>query len=359
MNVLFVTMDGGGNVPPMVGVARAVADRGDRVRVIGHESLRREVERAGLAFWAYPTARPWDSCREQSPLRWVPMFNDANIGDDVRQLCERDRPDVAVVDCMLLPALRAVQDADIPNVVFSHTFRDYLNGSHRLGAGAAAWFYGHRVSRLWNSADLNIVATVRRLDPDSLRPQPRNVRWVGAVVGTREPDSPDARVRVLVSMSTNGFRGQRRTLARVIEALATLPVDAVVTTGGVMDPAMLPSAPNVDIKGYADHGELLPTCSLLVGHGGHATTFRALGHGIPTLIMPASGLSDQPLIGRSIAAAGAGLTLRRSASVEAIRRAIITLLVEPGWADAAAAIGAEIRATDAAGRAAQLITGLA
>ncbi|WP_166906920.1 glycosyltransferase [Mycobacterium sp. DL440] len=359
MNVLFVTMDGGGNVPPMLGVARAVADRGDRVRVIGHECLRREVESVGLAFWAYPTARPWDSCREQSPLRWVPMFNDANIGADVRQLCERDRPDVAVVDCMLLPALRAVQDAAVPHAVFSHTFRDYLNGPHRLGAGAAAWFYGYRVSRLWNSADLNIVVTVRRLDPESLRPQPHNVRWVGAVVDAREPDRPEVPARVLVSMSTNGFRGQRRTLARVIEALATLPVNAVVTTGGVIEPGVLPSAPNVDVRGYADHGELLPTCSLLVGHGGHATTFRALAHGIPTLIMPASGLSDQPLIGRSIAAAGAGLTLRRSASVESIRRSIITLLVEPRWAAAAAAIGAEIRATDAAGRAAQLIAGLA
>ncbi|QZH61540.1 glycosyltransferase [Mycolicibacterium farcinogenes] len=359
MNVLFVTMDGGGNVPPMLGVARAVADRGEQVRIVGHECLRREVEHAGLPFLAYPTARPWDSCREQSPLRWVPMFNDANIGADVRQLCERDRPDVAVVDCMLLPALQAVQDAAVPHAVFSHTLRDYLNGAHRLGAGTAAWLYGHRISRLWNSADLNIVATVARLDPESRRPQPDNVRWVGAVVDAREPDRSAGPAQVLVSMSTNGFRGQRRTLARVIEALATLPVDAVVTTGGVVEPAALPSAPNVDVREYADHGELMPACSLLVGHGGHATTFRALAHGIPTLIMPASGLSDQPLIGRAIAAAGAGLTLRRSASVESIRRSIITLLVEPGWADAAAVVGAEIRASNAARRAAQLVTGLA
>lgn len=58
-DVLFVTMDGGGNVPPMLGVAAAVAARGNRVRVLGHERLRVEVERAGLPFLAYVTAREW------------------------------------------------------------------------------------------------------------------------------------------------------------------------------------------------------------------------------------------------------------------------------------------------------------
>lgn len=58
-DVLFVTMDGGGNVPPMLGVAAAVAARGHRVRVLGHERLRVEVERAGLPFLAYVTAREW------------------------------------------------------------------------------------------------------------------------------------------------------------------------------------------------------------------------------------------------------------------------------------------------------------
>lgn len=60
-DVLFVTMDGGGNVPPMLGVAGALAARGHRVRIIGHERLRAEVERTGLPFHAYDRAREWDS----------------------------------------------------------------------------------------------------------------------------------------------------------------------------------------------------------------------------------------------------------------------------------------------------------
>ncbi|OMC05272.1 hypothetical protein A5733_20170 [Mycobacterium sp. NS-7484] len=359
MNVLFVTMDGGGNVPPMLAVAGAVAASRHRVHVIGHETLRHQVENAGLAFKAYPTARDWDSHREQSALSWVPMFNDANIGADVRQLCQHDTPDVAVVDCMLLPALAAVQDAGIPHAVFTHTLRHYLNGQYRLGAGTAARLYGYRISRLWDAADVNIVATVRRLDPESRRPQPGNVRWVGAIVPGCRPHRPERPPLVLVSMSSNGFRGQRRTLARVIEALAPLPLRAVVTTGGAIDPGSLPAAPNVEVRGYADHGELMPRCSLLVGHGGHDTTFRALAHDMPVLIIPASGLSDQRLVGQSIAAAGAGLTLNRSSSTESIRRAVDAMLSHPGYRFAAAEIGREIRGSRAVDRAAQLITELA
>lgn len=358
-DVLFVTMDGGGNVPPMLGVAGALAAPGHRVRVVGHERLRAEVERTGLPFHAYDRARDWDSTREQSALKWVPMFNDAHIGAEVRQMCALDRPDVAVVDCMLLPALRAVQDANIPNVVFTHTFRGYMNGLHRIGAGTAARLYGYRISRMWDSADLNVVASVRGLDPGSRRRPPDNVRWVGPVVDSHAPHRSDGLPLVLVSMSTNGFRGQRRTVSRVINALSTLPLRAIVTTGGVLDPDSLPKARNVDVVGYVDHGELMPKCSLLIGHGGHSSTFRALAHDMPTLVIPASPLSDQRMIGTAISAAGAGMTLSRSASTTSIRRAVDILLTEPGWRDAAARIGADIRATDAAGEAAELITGLA
>ncbi len=117
------------------------------------------------------------------------MLNDAHIAEEIRQLCATERPSVAVVDCMLLPALSAVQESGIPHAVLSHTFRGYLNGMHRLGVGSAARLYGYRISELWNAADLNLVTTVAWLDPESRRPQPDNVRWIGAAVPGGEPPS--------------------------------------------------------------------------------------------------------------------------------------------------------------------------
>lgn len=358
-DVLFVTMDGGGNVPPILSVAARVAGRGHRVRIVGHPSLRDDVTRVGLPFEPFRTARCWDSSQTRNPLSWLPMLNDAHIAEEIRQLCATERPSVAVVDCMLLPALSAVQESGIPHAVLSHTFRGYLNGMHRLGVGSAARIYGYRISELWNAADLNLVTTVAWLDPESRRPQPDNVRWIGAAVSGREPRRRQDPPLVLVSMSTNGFRGQRRTVERIINALATLPVRAIVTTGEMIDPARLPAAPNVDVLGYTDHGQLMQRCSLLIGHGGHSTTFRALAHSLPALLIPAHPFTDQPLVASSIARAGAAIALRRSASVSTLRAAISALLTEPRWPEAAARIGTQLRTTDAAGQAADLIIALA
>lgn len=357
-DILFVTMDGGGNVPPLLAVAAAVSARGHRVRVAGHECLSGEVGRAGLRFEAYRGVRPWDSTREQSPLRWVPMFNDRHIADEVERLCRESRPAVAVADCMLLPALAALQKNNIRHAVFTHTFRGYMNRMHRYGAGTAARLYGYRIAKLWNAADVNIVATVPRLDPDSRRRQPGNVRWVGAVVSGSPAQPEPGPPLVLVSMSTNGFRGQRRTLSRIMEALAALPVRAIVTTGGVIDPADLPVLPDIDVVGYVDHAEVMPQCSLLIGHGGHATTLRALAHDIPVLVIPASMMADQRLIGNAVAHAGAGLVLSRSATTATLTDNITRLVTESRWRTAAAGIGQELRSADAASTAADLIEGL-
>lgn len=358
-DVLFVTMDGGGNVPPLLAVASVVAAAGHHVRVAGHACLADDVTRSGLPFEPYRHARPWDSAREQSPLKWVPMFNDRNIADEVDRLCAERRPDVAVVDCMLLPPLQRLQRNNIRTVVFTHTIRGYLNRVHRWGAGTAALLYGYRIGKLWEAADLNIVATHERLDPDSRRRQPPNVRWVGAMASGQPAVPSGDRPLVLVSMSTNGFRGQRRTLTRVIEALAGLPVRGLVTTGGVIDPADLPAAPNVEIVGYVDHASLMTQCAVLVGHGGHATTMRALAHDIPVLVIPASALSDQRLIGAAVARAGAGVLRSRSASASELSASIGALLNEQRWRRAASALGREIRGRDAAGDAAELIVELA
>jgi UDP:flavonoid glycosyltransferase YjiC (YdhE family) len=71
-DILFVTMDAGGNVPAMLGVAAAIADHSHRVRLCGHARSRGEVERAGLHFPGYQSARAWDSTRKQSALKRCP-----------------------------------------------------------------------------------------------------------------------------------------------------------------------------------------------------------------------------------------------------------------------------------------------
>ena len=51
MKILFVIVDGGGNIPPQLAVARALQARGVEIHVLGHSGIRERVEAAGLKVW--------------------------------------------------------------------------------------------------------------------------------------------------------------------------------------------------------------------------------------------------------------------------------------------------------------------
>ena len=67
-HVLFVTWDGGGNVPPALGIAGELRDRGHRVSFLGHAQQRAVIDAAGFGFTPYTHARPWSSAEPGSAL---------------------------------------------------------------------------------------------------------------------------------------------------------------------------------------------------------------------------------------------------------------------------------------------------
>jgi UDP:flavonoid glycosyltransferase YjiC (YdhE family) len=53
---LFVTWEGGGNVPPTLGLARRLVERGHTVRVISDPANEMEIRTAGCEFTPYTRA---------------------------------------------------------------------------------------------------------------------------------------------------------------------------------------------------------------------------------------------------------------------------------------------------------------
>ncbi|MEO6204117.1 MAG: glycosyltransferase, partial [Mycobacteriales bacterium] len=169
-NVLFVTWDGGGNLPPALGIAQELADRGDQVRFLGHEQQRHAVESAGFAFTPYTHARPWSATAPVSnlrgALRYFAMFTDRGPGRDLLQLFARDGADVLVVDCMSLGALGAARKLAVPRAVLVHTYYRYLTGAWDRGPiGLLGRLKGLNPARLWATADRILVAADPTLDP--------------------------------------------------------------------------------------------------------------------------------------------------------------------------------------------------
>jgi UDP:flavonoid glycosyltransferase YjiC (YdhE family) len=94
----------------------------------------------------------------------------------------------------------------------------------------------------------------------------------------------------------------------VLAALASLDVDAVLTVGEAMNPALLEPRPsNVRIEQYIPQRFVLARASLLVSHAGSGAMLGAASRGIPQLCLPIA--ADQFENADFVSAAGIGVTL--------------------------------------------------
>ncbi|WBB70086.1 glycosyltransferase [Micromonospora sp. WMMD812] len=360
-DVLFVTWDGGGNVPPAVGVAAELRSRGHRVRFLGHQQQAAEFEAQGFDFTPYRAGRPYSSLAANSPATMISLFSTPGFGHDLLAEVDRQPADLVVIDCLLLSALRSAERAGLRHVALVHLFYQYLRGSWSRGpVGLLARLRGYRPQRSWSAADLTLVATLRDLDPAGRRSWPQRVRYTGPVLRPPAPAAREAEERqaILVSLSTNNFPGQPQALQAILDAVADLPARAIVTTGPAVDPAALRAPANAELHRFVPHDEVMPRVSLVIGHGGHATTMRALAHDLPLVVMPMHPMMDQPMVGRAVQDAGAGRLVRKGARPGELRATIAELLADGPHRRAAERLGQQIRDSHGAATAADALESL-
>lgn len=357
-DILFVTWDGGGNVPPAVGIGSELARRGHTIRFLGHETQRAELTGAGFSFTAYPTAAAFSSQVPNSPPRMMALFSDRQMGEDVLEELRQRPADLVVVDCLLAGPMRACSNAGVRYVSLEHLFDGFLRTSWARGPiGLACRTKGLRPVRSWDGAALALAATLPALDPGHTSTRkPANLRWTGPVLDLPQPHDLDAHdPAVLVSLSTYNYAGMAESLQNILDGTAGLDARVIVTTGPVVDPTQLRTAANHELHRFVPHDELMGSVSLVVGHGGHATTMRALAHDLPVVVMPMHPFLDQPVVGKAVTRAGAGATLAKDASADAIRPVVETFLADGPHRAAAARLGQEIRQLDGTRQAADLV----
>ncbi|OBK48828.1 glycosyltransferase [Mycobacterium sp. 1081908.1] len=358
MRILFVTVDGGGNIPPQLAIARALKHRGAQVSFLGHEGVREQVEAAGFAFEPFRAGHHFDPTVRRSLLALMADFAktsmDRQLGRCAVDVAQRQGASAIVVDVILTAGISEVLKADIPTVVCVHCF---YRGMQDLAASPIGWLLRLRGTPplgAERSDALHIVTARADLDPVRGAPPVHHtgVAWQGVPKAAAAQPIP----RILISLSTCAFAGQRRMLQNILEAIGPLPVQATVTVGPAIDAAGLRVPGNASLHAWLDHDEVLAGASLVVGHGGHSTTMRALSFGVPVIVMPANVLIDQRRVGAAVRDAGAGLLLRKHAAPNRIRAAIETVLLDPRYRQSAARLGERIRERDGAQQAAELIT---
>lgn len=345
---LIVTVDMGGNVPPLIGIGKELARRGWRVVVHADAAAGRTAEAAGLE--AVPAAgAPYDPAQPRSAreaFRDLPrLWADRVRGRDAVATARRIRADVAIVDVLLVGALAELERAGVRTAVAAHSTWEGLRPMLGGPMGAMMRLRGTGAASAIAAADRVLVLSAERLG--QAVPLPRNARITGPVLQEAPaPRSVGERPLVLVSLSSVAFPGQREALQRVLDAVAALPVDVRAATGRAVTADGLRVGANTVIEPVIDHGGLMPRAAAIVTHGGHATAVRALAHGVPMLVVPMHPMMDQPRIGRAVAAAGAGLAVSKTAPVDELRTALSRLLDAESFAEAAARVGGELVAAD-------------
>ena len=150
-------------------------------------------------------------------------------------------------------------------------------------------------------------------------------------------------------------------LRTAAQALADLPVNVVMTTGGNREPAELglgPLAPNIRVERWVAHSDLLPRTQLVVTTGGAGTVMAVLAAGVPLVIVPTDW--DKPENAQRVVEAGAGLRLPlRHCQPERLRAAVERVLAEPAFRQNAERLAAVFRRVRGPQRAAELLEDLA
>jgi MGT family glycosyltransferase len=206
-----------------------------------------------------------------------------------------------------------------------------------------------------------IVALPKEFESDG--PDTANVLRIGPVLDppplSCEIDAVDVREDsvplVLVSLSTSE-QGQADLLQRCVDAVAQLPVRAIVTTGSSIDPASVRAGANTRVVRYAPHAEILPSASLVITHAGTGTTMAALGRGVPLLCTPMG--RDQFYNAERVQSLGAGRALPPDSSSDAIAQAAADVLEDDRYRTCAKQMAASIGGYGGAAAAAAALEGL-
>lgn len=137
----------------------------------------------------------------------------------------------------------------------------------------------------------------------------------------------------------------------VAQAISQSGQRAVVLRGHADLAVDLPGVLMID---GAPHDALLPRCAAVVHHGGAGTTTAALRAGVPQVVVPHMG--DQPYWARRMHELGVGAAPqpRRRLTADGLANALVEAL-HPDRSDAAANLGAVVRAERGVERAVELV----
>lgn len=327
--ILIVHWDGAGNQPPQRALARALVRRGHEVHVLTGDSVAADSRSDGAVVHLFATARQFSSEQQRSPEEethfiMTEVWGSAAVAADFSAIVEDVRPDLCLIDCMLVSILSASRARGIPTGVLFHSvyagFDQLLDPLMEKLMGAAKPSYSRFLETLGSVLVFSYPAfnSLTKFAPCVHHVGPIREPVESAPWPRRHPDRPF----ILVSLSTS-FQNQYPVLKRICEALSSLPVEALITTGPNMSAQQFSAGGGVELRSFVPHDRVIAFTDLLITHAGHGTVMAGAGAGVPMLCMPMG--RDQPFVASRVEALGLGRALSQEASVSEIAKTVMEM----------------------------------
>ncbi len=388
--LLLAAVDGGGTVPPALGVAAELVRRGHGVRVLADPIVEPSARAAGCDIVPWTRAPHFTTRADQTAtiaagehggprerLRAARRFGGGRatrgFADDVLAATRAHPTDGVLVEATLPGMLVAAEASGLPSAGLIANL--YPRPTRGLPPLMTAWSPGRGpLGRLRDDAvlratgwatsglarPLNRIRSEYGLAPvpdlfaqldhlsrvlvlssasfDFPAPVPANVRYVGPQL--EDPDwaggtdwRPDGQGPLVLVAMSSVYQRQTDVLRTVATALGSLPVRAVLTTGRAVDPQDVPAPPHVRVVRSAPHREVLRDAAVVVTHAGHGTVMKALSAGVPLVCLPMG--RDQHANTTRVVRLGAGVRVASGAPASRVAAAVHRVLADPSVTAAA------------------------
>jgi UDP:flavonoid glycosyltransferase YjiC (YdhE family) len=353
-----------GVLAPLIPLAKSLARRGHEVvvatgpdlsdRVRAHDLEARVAgpsaqEAVGLAF-GDPVLAEGDEPWRLGATMFARIMAPQKL-PQLQELIEEFHPDLV---------LQAPVDLAAPLAAATRGVRAITYGTGLVLETALIGTMAQWVAPMWHAEGLPFdpYAGIYRdgyLDPVPTSLQP-DLGAAGAVARAVRPEVPGSqhdilpewaaalghRPLVYVSLGTVPIFNQLSTFTLLLDGLAALDVDAVVSVGLNNEPSLLPALPErVHVEQWVSLAALLPLCDAVICHAGAGTTLAALSCGLPLVLAPRG--ADQFPTAAACRAAGAALVLDPSElEPDVVLAAVRTVLDDGIYRRAAQALQQEI-----------------
>ncbi|QSR32464.1 glycosyl transferase [Nocardioides sp. S5] len=361
MRILCTFVGGLGHLTPLLPVAHAARDAGHDVAIAGSGGLVPRIEDEGFAAYATSETSHHGAAVSRDPAPLAVMGAAASEVEFAQNFASRGArrmagavppviedfgPDLVLRDETDLGTTVAAELAGVP--VATHLVLasglllrpelvapelDAVRMEHGLDADPG-------LRRLTSGLVLSDAPPAFRSPHAPLRLEPTHYRS-GDVVRSRRTSS---RPRVYVTLGTIFNKTSGDLFERLLDGLAELDADAIVTIGRGLDPADLGAQPpHVRVVPFVPQSQVLPEVDLVVSHGGSGSLLSALAHGLPSVLLPLG--ADQPHNAVRAGELGLATSLDAAgATPEAIAEQVDTALRDDAMRARCAAVADEVRA---------------